>query len=123
MACAGSRATAWTVLSCQLIVSKSASVQTVLAPGRSGAHTAARGSARPANRPVPAVVPARAKANRCGPLVSRHRTQAERTSLRPIARPTVREPGQVVVRAPSRMVKTADPICSVVFAVAKIRGA
>jgi hypothetical protein len=119
MACAGSRATAWTALSCQLIVSKSASVQTVLAPGRSGAHTAARGSARP----VPAVVPARAKANRCGPLVSRHRTQAERTSLRPIARPTVREPGQVVVRAPSRMVKTADPIGSVVFAVAKIRGA
>src|SRR5260370_41832750 len=30
-ACAGSTATAWTALSCQLIVSKSASVQTVLA--------------------------------------------------------------------------------------------
>jgi hypothetical protein len=89
-----------------------------LGHGRPGAHTAARGPARPANRPAPAAAPARATANWCGPLVTRHRTQAERTSSRPIATPAVREPGQVVARARSRMVKTADPVGAVVVAIA-----
>ena len=111
-----SRATAWTALSCQLIVSKSASAHTGL--GHARPVLTLRRPARPAGRASVVDRGTRAGHGDEVRLVGRRRCLAERISLRAIARPAARKPGPVVTRVRSRTVEDVDLVGLIVFAVA-----